>query len=168
MKKLKNGLLVIPVPKDAEDFLIWDNNATDEKELEYIGNGHIEITVHLFTEAKLQILGTISKDSCDFDCMEHVQEVKALESNVGIQCFANYGDNERYFLSAFDSFKSMIEAETEYLFENPYELGSPQDFGVFSTSDYKTEREEQWRQHKDIWQSRQDRVIEKLVVIKEI
>jgi hypothetical protein len=116
------------------------------------------------------ILGTITKDECSFDCGEYVdrffieQYGQITNKNYGQ---LKYGKHNCYELhKALDSFKSMIEAETEFLFEN--NLKDPQEFGVFSVVDYGTERGKKWLNHRQKWLLCQSRVIEKLLILKTI
>jgi hypothetical protein len=169
MQKLKNGLIVIPVPKDAEDFQvnIWSDNSTtlefksETYEMEYdsfeIGvdqeNQLKEITL-FFEPIKCEILGTITKDSCDFDLSLIYSDVKDCNSN---ECF--------------NWVKKQIESETDYLFDNP--LGKiPKKAAILIGGMELLVKESYAARVNKVrygnWQAAQDRVIEKLVIIKEI
>lgn len=83
-------------------------------------------------DEQYQILGTITANECSFDLID----------DLG-------------FTITFDSFKSMIEAETEFLFDNP--LGKQASIN-FHTNENNIKQ----------WQSAQSRVIEKILILKTI
>jgi hypothetical protein len=125
--KLKNGLIVISVQKDAERFEIINGIL----EYAHYPSGMRFDTIALHNN--YQILGTLTKDSCDFDLLDN--------------CLA----------MSFESFKQLIEHETDFLFENkPEPIGSSDPNAI---DDYIEEYRE--------WEYNQDRVIEKLLILKE-
>lgn len=145
MQKLKNGLLVIPVPKDAEDFVV-KNYPIAGKWLEEKNSKNFNAwKTPLDKKLTYQIIGIITKD----------------ETTIDSKILADYDINYEPNTSVFSRFKSMIEAETGYLFENKprpkcEDYANQEVRDIWMQSDLKT------------WQQHQDRVIEKLVVIKEI
>lgn len=128
--KLKNGLICVSLPMDATKF----KNFVGKNDEQY------------------QILGTITVNECSFDCSEYVNILIVSPQTV----YQNYKDNWECCFNKLDSFKSMIEAETEFLFENPKPNISNFDFGDKIHND-KIIKE---------WQQFQSRVIEKLLILK--
>ena len=122
--KLENGLIVIPVPKYAEDFI-------KSKQIE---------DIDLFVKMGFEILGTIDKNECSFDCTIYVDD---------------FIDSPQY-IDYFHAFKKMIENETDYLFENNKQ--NPINYrGIMDDDYYKIV---------NIWGQNQERLIEKLLIVK--
>lgn len=79
-------------------------------------------------------LGTITKDECSFDLID----------DLG-------------FTITFDNFKSIIESETEFLFENPNKKPNIREMLFFEGAD-----------DFEKWEQSEKRVIEKLLMLKTI
>lgn len=160
--KLKNGLICVSVPMNADKFSFHDDRTLRFKDL------GIPTYKNFDTKNKV-ILGTITKDECSFDCGEYVdrffieQYGQIMNKNYGQ---LKYGKHNCYELhKALDSFKSMIEAETEFLFENPI-ISMP------NSADYilgeKQGGKNQFVEDFETWNENQSRVIEKLLILKTI
>lgn len=139
MKTLNNQLIVIPVPMDAEDFSFEDKATIRFKVLgmtEYLGvwEGGLD---------NYQILGTITKSECSFDCTIYVDD---------------FIDSPQYS-DYFNAFKSMIESETGYIFEN--ELPKPSPLEAYPLTYPYTKAI-------DNWQRIENGVVDKLLIIEPI
>jgi hypothetical protein len=147
--KLKNGLILVSVPNKWERFYIDTVKLIGYFENNILGFFNPNILMLPY----IKILGTITKDKCSFDCGEYVDILMYAPHNNKV--YQDYKDNMGYCLSPFDSLKSMIEAEAEFLFENP--LGERPNLS-FHTNENNIK---EWQQH-------QSRVIEKLLILKTI
>jgi hypothetical protein len=145
--KLKNGLSCVSVPNKWERFYIDTVKSIGYYENNILGffDPNILILPHI------QILGTITANECSFDCSEYV--LGGFCTSNGMNLYEDYLDDDSCFETPFDSFKSMIEAETEFLFENP--LGKQASIN-FNTNENNIKE----------WQQAQSRVIEKLLILK--
>jgi hypothetical protein len=145
--KLKNGLICISVPNKWERFYI-----DTVKSIGYFENNILVFfDPNILMLPHIQILGTITANECSFDCSEYVKKDK------GSVYYLDY-KLDCYNSSPIDSFKSMIENETEFLFENPKPNINNFDFRDKIHND-KILKE---------WNQAQSRVIEKLLILKTI
>lgn len=136
--KLTNELIIVSVPKNATDF--WINNC---------------------------------------GCIRYSQENGMVSSVIEPTTLGFYADNDNYKIIGtitkeicdfdlldismdFESFKQQIEIETNYLFENNLEFFDERDY------DHDSSLEITMYNNKKIWQQHQDRVFEKLLIIKKI
>lgn len=147
--KLKNGLICISVPMDATDFHksnhaigFKSNNWKHDRDC----NNLCYVSFGLGGAINLQILGTITTNECSFDLTLIYGKVKGCNCN---ECFLWV--------------KEMIEAETNFLFENPMGnepiIDEPNIHSQYYASQIYNHAE---------WQKYQSRVIEKLLIIKPI
>ena len=140
MKPINENIFAIPVPMDAEDF-----RKEDGLKGEWTLNYRCEFKgfnvgkIH-FIHFDFEILGTITATECSFNCSEITNEWKGC--NCG-ECF--------------DFVKEKIEIATGYLFENP--VSHPIEIEPTSRNHYEAVKSK--------WQQHQDRVIEKLLIIKK-
>jgi hypothetical protein len=147
---LKNGMICVSVPSNSFGYEIKNNTLITRKPFSNVETKFDDINLDDY-----QILGTITKDECSFDCSDYVE---SWSKNYGELHFKDYKDETRFFINSIGSFKSMIEAETKFLFEN--NKPHPSDIEPTNRSHYDKITEE-WHQH-------QSRVIEKLLILKTI
>jgi hypothetical protein len=105
--KLKNGLIVISVPSDEEKFVIKNYGYAGKWIEENNSKNFNACKTKLDNNTNYQILGVINKDSSDFDMLD------------------------KRLAMSFESFKSMIQAETDFLFENPYNENTEEEAFMF-------------------------------------
>jgi len=136
-QKLKNGLICVSVPKDATNIFLYNKNTLRWQE-------GIVPTYHMLEKVNYdyEIFGTITKD----------------ETTIDSKVLSSYDVNYEPNTSVFSRFKSMIESETEFLFENP--KSHPSEIEPTNRNHYDQITEQ--------WQQAQDRVVEKLLILKPI
>ena len=140
---LSNGLILVRVPKDAEDFnvttvgLYFTSLNWHGKKTHYENRGYVELPYDEYG-----IVGEITKEECSFNCSSYINNIPYSP----------------YYSDYLNAFKSMIEAETDFLFENP--IPKP------IQSEYKSIP--LFARNATEWLINQTRVIEKLVVLKEV
>lgn len=136
--KLKNGLICVSVPMDATEFYV---SLTYTKYILYQKDNHSNSVELPFRNLNnYQILGTITANECSFDLALFCDDVKECNCN---DCFVYV--------------KSMIEAETEFLFSNPYKKPNLRDMLFFEgTDDFEK------------WEQSENKIIEKLLILKTI
>ncbi len=130
--KLKNGLILVSVPNKWERFYIDTVKLIGYFENNILGFFNPNILMLPY----IKILGTITKDNLN---------ITTTNENFELEQYRDY----------FEKLKSMIEAETDFLFENP--LGERPNLS-FHTNENNIK---EWQQH-------QSRVIEKLLILKTI
>jgi hypothetical protein len=154
--KLKNGLICVSVPINATEFYV---SLTYTKYISYQKDNHnysVELPFRNFNN--YQILGTITANECSFDCEQYCEK-NYTNGKTPYKLFGE--ERESWCSDYFNSFLSMIESETEFLFSNPIENPNPKPLAYFGAIDLKTDEIEVWGKH-------QDRVIEKLLILKTI
>lgn len=158
---LSSGLILVEVPKDANDF--WINNCGCIRYSCQDGkvSSVIEPTSLGFyaKKEKHEIIGTITKDECSFNCSNYV--LKSLNKFGTAVLYNDYTDILNEFLNPLDRFKSMIEAETDFRFESPCVLYD-------NLFDRKLPFIEQINNANKKVEELKSKVVEKLVVLKEV
>lgn len=153
--KLKNGLICVLVPKDATNFN-KSNHAigfkSEKWKFDRDCNNWCYISFGIGGSKKLKILGTITKDSCDFDYSVYAKHEFIDKTEI---FDLKSGKGKGVFLTPFESFKSMIEKETEFLFENLE--------GKVPSIDFHTNKN-----NIKEWKKSQAKVVEKLLILKKI
>lgn len=143
MKPINENTFAIPVPMDAHDFKLKESILLPDfyEDIYLISNGKELTLAYLPPVLKGSIiLGTITNTECSFDLTDMYEDVKGC--NCG-ECFG--------FV------KEKIEIATGYLFENP--VSHPIEIEPTSRNHYEAVKSK--------WQQYQDRVIEKLLIIKK-
>jgi hypothetical protein len=156
--KLKNGLICVSVPMDSTDFHM-SNHCFGFKSETFKGlrdtNNWCIYELGLGQGKNYQILGTITANECSFDCEQYCEK-NYTNGKTPYKLFGE--ERESWCSDYFNSFLSMIEAETEFLFSNlkPNPIN------------YRGVMDDDYCKMVNTWGKHQDRVIEKLLILKTI
>lgn len=149
------NLIAIPVPEDAHNFYARD--LSDDTEIIFDDEScYCLVEDAPIIEGKFKILGTVTKDTIDFDVADYVGEEAMVIHN---QTLLKYPDSD-YKNEAFRSLLSANDA----LFENPY--GDEPNHSGFNLTGHPVMDA---AIKKNIqWQTAQSKVNKKYVILEKI
>ena len=180
MKQLTDTLWMIEVPDDAIEFEITTSTliSGSDKYLRYPDKTGATL-IHL-PKGEWQLIGTVTKDSIDFDCEPYVEikyDLRYADRN-DMEGYRDYGelhpDGKPYwFERKEDSFRSLIESKTGKTFINPlgeepnhlyYKFPNQYNELVFKSESHKKEYADKY----EAWQQAEANLIHKSVILKQI
>jgi len=162
MIQLTDILYGVEVPMDANDFGF--GFSFGKNTMGYYNNKECDEFIEVeLPHNKWQLIGTITKDACDFDCEPYVE-------NNEFNDYPNYNipsliEDKFCYNSGFtkeDSFRSLIESKIGKTWINPLgEEPTMQKFNSIVLNNHYT------KEHSE-WQQAETNTIKKAIILKQI